>query len=138
MRGRVLSTYDEHADHGYHADRCRKSFVAISAVVRKMDDGLVSISAWSHHPERNDDNKDSENVEDKDDGLDKRESHGEKDVEDNAEGDNCDREKSLMPGQQYVSREIELRKAEYQGGLQWRSKYKLLKNCVEAEARRKR
>ena len=125
----MLSTYDEHADDRYKADRCSKSFIAIPAVVGKMEDCLVSISSWSHHPERDDDDQDSENVQDKDDGLDERQSNGEEDVEENAEDDDGDREEGLMPGQDCVSREIERRKAEYQGGLQPRTKHKLLKSA---------
>lgn len=89
MDGTVVA--NEHPYHRHHSNRCSERKVTPSAVVGKDEDRVVSISARSHDPERNDDDEDSKAVKDKNEGLDERESAGEEDIKEDTKGNdaNC-------------------------------------------------
>lgn len=86
----VSVTYYEHAYHRHHPNRRSKSFVIPPTVIGKGENSVVRVSTGSQHPERDDDDKDSETVEDKHESLDQWQSGGKQYVEEYTKGDDAD------------------------------------------------
>ena len=77
----------------------------------------MNVAAWSHDPERNDDDKHAENVQHEHDCLSQRQPDCEEDVEKETEDDDADGKERLVPGLYLIGSMVQFCESNDQTGL---------------------